>query len=207
VGGTHYPVYKIAIGADGTAVLIDTSNLLPIGIYGSTGKLAHVDQYSGAVGSINQEHLKIHAGKGFTLAKRLTIANSGGIKEYLFKNPANVYPHFRHVTVASDGGPFDIDFYEGTTVSADGAAITPFNNNRNSATAAASLVYDGPTVASDGTLIEPILVPGTKQTGALGSEGSNEWNLCSDANYLLRITNNTAGGGSSNFTLNIFWYE
>jgi len=186
IGGIHYPVYFLS---------------------DANGKIAYIDQFSGAVGCIEQEHLKIHEGKGFTLAKRLSIANVGGTHEFLGIVPALVYPHFRKITVASDGGPFDVDFYEGTTVSDNGTAVTACNNNRNSATTAELLIYDTPTITGDGTLLEPILIPGTKQSGALGSEGSNEWDLKQDEKYMIRITNNTTGGGSSNFTINIFWYE
>lgn len=165
------------------------------------------DQYSGAVGVIEQEHLKIHQGKGFTLAVRLTIANVGGTYEFLGVVPAFVFPHFRNIIVASDGGPFDMDFYEAPTYSATGSAATPFNNNRNSANTAGLLVYDTPTLTDDGTLLEAILIPGTKQTGALGSEGSNEWNLKQGEDYMIRVTNNTVGAGTSRFTINMFWYE
>ena len=186
IGGIQHPVYIL---------------------YGSNGTEAHIDQYSGAVGSIEQEHLKIHEGKGFTLAQRISITNLGGTYEFLGVVPANVFPHFRHITVSSDGGPSDVDFYEGATYSATGSAITPYNNNRNSITTAELLVYDSPTLTTDGTLLEPILIPGTKQAGSLGSEGSNEWNLKENEAYMIRITNNTAGAGTSNYTINMFWYE
>lgn len=189
VDGVHYPWFKLVGDA-----------LVP----------AYVDQYSGAVGIIEQEHLKIHQGKGFTLAKRLVIDDAGGATpahEFLGVVPAGVFPHFRSLQVVSDGGDFDVDFYEGATVSANGSLATPYNNNRNSSTEAGLLVYDGPTVTNDGALLEPILAPGTKQTGSFGSEGSNEWNLKVSTNYLIRITNLTAGAGTSRFTVNMFWYE
>lgn len=207
IGGVHYPVYKTSFGADGSVTQVDNNNPLPVGIYGSNGNLSYVDQFSGAIGFIEQEHLKIHEGKGFTIAKRLTIANVGGIHEFLGIVPAASFPHFRSIIVAADGGPFDIDFYEGTTVSANGTAVTPQNNNRNSTNTANLDIYDTPTITNDGTLIEPVLVPGTKQSGSLGSEGSNEWNLKVSTNYMIRITNNTTGAGTSRFTINMFWYE
>lgn len=187
VSGIHYPLY----------MLVDETGT----------KKAHVDPFSGAVGAIEQEHMKIHEGKGFTVSKRLTIANVGGIRELLAVVPVGVYPHFRSFTVTSDGGPNDVDFYEGTTVSANGATITPFNNDRNSSTTAGLLVYDTPTITADGTLLEPILIPGTKQAGSFGSEASNEWILKADEAYMIRITNNTTGVGNSNFTINLFFYE
>jgi len=186
INGEHYPLYKL-VGED----------LVP----------AYVDQYSGAVGSIDQEHLKIHKGQGFTVSERLTIANVGGIYEFLAIVPVGTFPHFRSFTVTSDGGPNDVDFYEGATYSATGALVTSHNNNRNSSNTATMLVYDTPTLTDDGVLLEPILIPGTKQAGSFGSEASNEWILRQDETYLIRITNNTAGVGTSNFTINLFFYE
>jgi len=188
-GGVHYPLYKLVGDA-----------LVP----------AYVDQYSGAVGVIEQEHLKIHEGKLFTVAKRLVIDDSGGTTpthEFLGAVPAGVFPHFRKITITSDGGPLDVDFYEETTVSDNGIAVTSYNNNRNSTNAAGLLIYDSPTITDDGTILEPILIPGTKQAGSFGSEASNEWILKADTNYMIRIINNTTGAGTSKFTINMFWYE
>ncbi len=176
-------------------------------LYGNNGTDVNVDLYSGAVGVIEQEHLKIHEGKLFTIAKRFTVTNVGGTHEFLGVVPAAVFPHFRSLTITSDGGPNDVDFYEDTTVSANGAAVTPYNNNRNSITIPELLIYDIPTITGDGTLLEPILIPGTKQAGSFGSEASNEWILKASSNYMIRITNNTVGAGTSNFTINMFWYE
>jgi len=167
----------------------------------------YIDEFSHAVGVIEQEHLKIHQGKGFTLATRLTISNVGGTHEFLGVVPAFVYPHFRKITVASDGAPFDVDFYEAPIYSATGSSATPFNNNRNSSNTAGLVVYDTPTLTDDGVLLEAILIPGSKQIGALGTEGSNEWNLKQGEDYMIRITNNTVGAGTSRFTINMFWYE
>jgi len=186
IDGVHYPVFFLT---------------------DENGKSAYVDKYSGAVGVIEQEHLKIHLGQAYTVSDRFTILNAGGIREFLAIVPAGVFPHFRSFTVTSDGGPNDVDFYEGTTVSANGTLITPRNNNRNLPDNAELLVYDSPTVTDDGLSLEPILIPGTKQSGSFGSEASNEWILKQDEVYMIRIVNNTVGSGSSSFTINLFFYE
>ena len=175
--------------------------------YGELGDVLSLDPYSKALGTIEQEHLKIHAGEGFTLAARGVIANVGGIAEFLGIVPAGVFPHFRSMVVRSDGAPFDIDFFEAPTVTANGTPVAAFNNNRNSVNTPELTIYSAPTVTADGTSLEPVIAPGTKQSGALGSESSNEWILKAGTLYLIRITNNTAGAGNSNFTTNMFWYE
>jgi len=189
VGGRVFPLYKLVGEA-----------LTP----------AHVDEHSGAVGVIEQEHLKIHAGKLFTLSKRLVLDDAGGtnpIHEFLGVVPADLFPHFRKLAVVTDGSGFDVDFYEAPTTTDDGTAVTSKNNKRNSTNEAGLLIYDAPTVTDDGELLESIMATGTKQSGALGSEGSNEWILKPDTKYLIRITNNTAGAASSRFVINMFWYE
>jgi len=190
IGGIHYPVYMLA---------------------SEEGVIAYVDQYSGAVGVIDQEHLQIHKGYGYTLGARFILNDvaPGNSIDFLGVNPAGNFPHYRYMAVALDGGPFDIDFYEGTVTTDDGTEVVPFNNNRNSTNTADLKIYSGPTITpgQEGTLLEPILVPASKQTGALGSEASNEWNLKVDTKYLIRITNNKGGGGTSRGTANMFWYE
>lgn len=210
--GKKTQVVVLDVGGSGAESLASLSSPLPtlgMGInYLQTGYVApFVDPLHNCVVVLDEEHSKIHQGKLFTLAKRVNIANVGGVATFLGIVPAAVYPHFRNITVSSDGGPFDVDFYEGTTVSANGAAIAAYNNNRNATTVPGLLVYDTPTITADGILLEPILIPGTKQSGSLGSDSSNEWILKENTKYLIRITNNTTGAGTSRFTINMFWYE
>lgn len=207
IGGVHYPVYKISYGLDGSVTYVDTVSPLPTRLYGANGVEVYVDPFSGAVGVIDQEHFNIHRGRSFTVGRRFDIANGGGVVNFMGVVPAGVYPHYRKITVAIDGGPFDMDFYEDTVVSANGALVPSYNNNRNSTNAAAMLVYEGPTITTDGTLLEPVLAPGTKSEGSLGSDAANEWILKTNANSMIRITNNTPGGGTSRATVNMTWYE
>ena len=173
----------------------------------SWARYVDVDDYSGAVGNIDQEHLMIHEGLMYTVSARMTIANAGGTFEFLASVPAGVYPHFRTITIATDGGPIDVDLYGGTTTTADGTPVTAVNNNQASSNTASTSVFHTPTITTDGTLLEAILIPGNKQTGSLGSEASNEWVLQSSTKYMIRITNNTTGAGTSEFTINISFYE
>lgn len=192
---------------DKSSLIVSETGPAPVTLFSETDIAAYVDQFTGAVGVIEQEHLQIHNGQGFTVSERIIIPNVGGTHEFLAVVPVDVFPHFRSFTVTSDGGPNDVDFYEGATFSAPGTPIDPFNNNRNSINEAGMIVYNEPTITADGTLLEPILIPGTKQSGSFGSEASNEWILKQDETYMIRITNNTVGAGDSNFTINLFFYE
>lgn len=208
MSGNYFLHYKGLSASEEPRQFVQKNNPLPVLIYSADGLVtAYVDPFTGAIGTIEQEHLQIHEGKGYTLTKRVIIANVGGTYEFLIVVPADAYPHLRHIIVSSDGGPSDVDLYEDTGVSDPGTEIDPYNNNRNSTNTPDMRVYDSPTVTADGTLIEPILIPGTKQSGSFGSEGSNEWILKQNATYMLRITNNTVGVGTSNYVLNLYWYE
>jgi len=167
----------------------------------------YVDPFHHALTVLDEEHSKIHQSKMFNIGARFTIADAAGVLDLLGVVPAGLFPHFRSMVVSLDGGPFDIDFYEGTTVSALGTELLSYNANRNSAAIASMLVYSGPTVTTPGTLLEPVLAAGTRRTGATGGDGSNEWILKESTNYMIRITNNTGGGSSSRAAANMFWYE
>ena len=197
----------------GRAIVTQGSGLFGGGVlagmdYTQTGfVIPFVDPLYHSLSMLDQEHAMIHQSRGFTAAARTTIANGGGVVDFLGIVPPGVFPHFRHITVALDGGPFDIDFYEAPTVSANGTPVSAYNNNRNSIVGSQLLVFSAPTILTVGTLLEPILIPGTKQSGSLGSDASNEWILKQDTLYLIRITNNTASGGTSRAAINMFWYE
>jgi hypothetical protein len=186
VNGVHYPLYKLA-GADGALVA--------------------VDEYSGAVNTIEQEHAKIHAGAGFNITGPLAIANIGGVAEMLAITPAFSYPHFRRFRIALDAGPLVIEMYEGTTYSDIGTPMPIANKNRNSPNLPKLAVYEAPTVTDDGERFDYVYVPASKKESALGSQGLDEWILKPETVYLMRITNNTTGAGTSLGSVDLFWYE
>jgi len=55
IGGIHHPQYKIEFGADGTATPVDSTNPLPIQLYGSGGALVEVDA-NGHIGVVAHTH-------------------------------------------------------------------------------------------------------------------------------------------------------
>lgn len=166
------------------------------------------DANSNAIGTIRQEHFQVHQGNYYTASHSATIDDSGGanpILDILMSNPANNYPHFRGFHVQSDGGPFDVDFYEGPTVTANGTAMQINNNNRNSSNTATMSIYYGSTISVVGTALEGVIVPGAR--GVVGNDVTEEWDLAPSTDYLLRITNNTSGAGTSAFKITIIGYN
>lgn len=166
----------------------------------------NIDTDSKALGTIEQEHLKIHAGKLFTFSNKTTLSNGGGVAEFVGEVPAGSYPHYRKLLIESSGGPFDIEFFEAPTYTG-GTPVVPVNNNRNSVITPELVIKTSPSVSDPGTRLEIVYIDGSKQVGAIGSDAANEWVLAESTNYLIRITNNTSGGGTSVFSVNMFWYE
>lgn len=104
------------------------------------------------------------------------------------------------------GGDSDFLFYEGTTVSADGAALDSISKNRETIGVAQTEMYSAPTVTAAGTLLLSLFVPaGVKKTLSGGGWGESEWILTANTNYLVRITNRSGAAIQLSFSLG--WSE
>ena len=141
----------------------------------------------------------VEDGKIFTFAPRFSLANNA-VLNYLIKTPATPKVTIYQIDCSADNAPVMHDLYESTAVSANGTAVTPFNNNRTSATAAATLIYSGPTVTSTGTALISDMVIGGKAAGGQ-DQGEFRLILAPSTNYLLQITQS-----SGNATANITFY-
>ena len=160
---------------------------------------------SRALPTIEQEHNQIHLGQMFSGTHKVTVSDGGGTYKMLAIVDSAQTAHFRGIAVQSDGGPFNVDLYESPTVTDNGTALTAYNNNRNSSTTPTLATYYGSTTSANGNLLEGFLVPGTR--GVAGREVSEEWILKLSTTYLILITNNTSGAGTSDFVITFMWYE
>jgi len=88
-------------------------------------------------------------------------------------------------------GNTKIEFFEGTTVSADGSEETLFNMRRSSSETPSTTVFTGPTVLADGTLIHEIFINAGEKNNALGLASSSEIPIILKlgTKYLLRAQN------------------
>ena len=168
------------------------------------------DDISGGGVAIDALHYMVHQGFVFHISHTIAALANTASHEILVKVPASTYPHLhKHVTYVG-AGDVDLDIFEGTTVSADGTAITSHITNRNSSNTPGTLFYHTPTVTDDGTLIHDQWVPptssgtGGSHDGADASTGE-EWLLAPSTNYLIRITNNS--GDTIRVWEEILWYE
>ena len=93
--------------------------------------------------------------------------------------------------VAQSTGFCRIDVYENPTVSDAGTAVTAWNRNRNSATAATTVVTHTPTANPLGTkMITKYIGSATLGPGAVGGEtrGDSEFILKQNEQYLVVAT-------------------
>lgn len=93
--------------------------------------------------------------------------------------------------------------YENPTISNTGTAVTSYNRDRNSSSAATLTVKHTPTVSDVGT----ILSQGYLVTNNINNERVEDrlWVLKQNEEYLLRVTNNS--GGNAYITILVDWYE
>ena len=188
ISGVHYPIYKLAGGADGEVYL------------------AYVDQFSGAVGTIEQEHLQIHKGNGYQLSGEIAALGTTDSAYFLIDPVSPI--HWRDYRIFADDAPLDIELFENPTTTVNGTALTPLNRNRLSSNTATAAVYSGPTVTDDGDrlYISRIVGTGTGANTTGEVEGLPvEWIIDGGNTYLLKITNNS--GGNVDLIYQFFWYE
>lgn len=166
---------------------------------------ANVDGFSKALVSIDTVHSRIHAGQVYQLdVLDLALADDAAI-DVLIIVGADEGGHVRFA--ANAGGDAQIQLYEDTTVSANGAVQTPQNRNRRSLNTPDLTLYLGPTVTGVGTVLSNRLIPAGKGGNSAGGDISSfeEWILAESTNYLFRVTNR--GGGAKPVGLAIDWYE
>lgn len=139
--------------------------------------------------TIDTVHRSIHKGEFF----------SGGV--YLPDVADQAYVDIRVLTSTLDvhcvvsgmsGGDSLISFYEGTTFSNIGTAITMSNHNRGSVKTSGVSVTSSPTVDSLGSGINGVrYIPGGTKSGSGGGEGGfgAEYVLKANTAYLFRMQN------------------
>jgi hypothetical protein len=163
------------------------------------------DTFTNSIGSINSVHLKGHQGKSFYTDYINTSVANGGTVDLLLNNPASNYPHF--VAYIKTSGNASIDFYKGTTASANGTALTSQNRNDNSSNVAGLVVSHTPTVTTLGTLKHQGYSIGGEHNKLTGGENgfSEEIILTPNTKYLMRVTN--TAGVASIIVIHTHWYE
>ena len=163
-----------------------------------------VDRMFNAIKIIDTVHSEIHEGEHWTLVDS-DEKNALQYKYYSFVAPSAEYAHFVCEVGLSNTGV--VGFYEGSTLTATGTAITPNNNDRNNITSTTGMLcYEdvGPSVA--GTLLNYFVIgsssPSAKIGGITGTR--NEWILKKGTRYLLIIL---VDNNNTKIALDATWYE
>jgi len=152
----------------------------------------------------------VHDGKFFTVGHFINNVGDDASLDLLIQVSAT---RSMHATFGVQvGGDCEAYFYEGTTFSGAGTAITIYNNNRFSSTVATATITHTPTVSGVGTQIVPtIWIPGGSGGQAIGGQGGGptrtgtEWILATSGVYLLRVTNRA--GQATEISSQVAFYE
>lgn len=167
--------------------------------------LLNATDISGALITITVEHSKIHQGKGWEVSIETGNISSGASYYVLFKTSDGYRPHLRSYEITATDSPITIRLFEGSTVSADGTAVTARNRNRNQSDNNGVSVFYQPIVTAEGTRLETdYIASGGNKIGGNAGSFYEEWILKPSTNYLMKITN-----GSNNTVeafFNAFWY-
>lgn len=163
-----------------------------------------LDEATGYLVFTDVFHHETHSSNAFIAGDLIDLGN-GLVRDILIVTPNTTHWAHMFITIVTESET-DLKMYEGTTASNNGTAITAFNKNRNSATAATTLIFHTPTVApgSEGVMLPPLHWGSGKGVGG-GERSSEEWELKQNTKYLLRITNSTTSANQTNTILR--WYE
>lgn len=154
---------------------------------------------------INSEHARIHQGNNFSISDVDTDVDIITPKQYLFITP-NTATRI-HFTFSLESEPgCTVEFFEDTTVTGNGTALSIINSRRDIANTSEMLAYYDPTVTVDGTRLF-IQQSGTSTSGGkVGGHVSHEDEFILDVNskYQIKITSL-----ADNTKVSIYcdWYE
>ncbi len=164
-------------------------------------ELAH-DKINGSLSTIDTAHHRIHQGKSFTVSHKADILN-GATFDFLIVTP-NTSTR-AHMTVELDvEAETDMLIYEAVTATA-GTALTAYNRDRNSSTAATVVITHTPSAITEGTTIIRTHHIGNGKSYGGADRTAHEFILKQNAKYLFRLTNATS---SNNYmSVKFDWYE
>lgn len=158
--------------------------------------------------SIDTVHAQVHAGNFYTVSKLIQAVAASGTLDIFIINGANYDLHSAFSAAA--GGDAYFRIYEGTTVAGNGTALSAINNLRSSSNTSEASFFHTPTVSGVGSLLYEDYIPGGGVFGSGGSDGGpiragTELDLAINTNYLIRLTNATAG--AQDLSIGMGFYE
>jgi len=121
-----------------------------------------IDASTNTLQTIEYPHHEIHSGSHFFLEGYATLGNGDALYVKLVTPNTTRWSHFLWEINAS--GILTSTLTEAPTGLEDGAGVTIFNNNRNSATTSGTIVTSGVTAPTGGTIISKVMF-GSRQFG------------------------------------------
>jgi hypothetical protein len=197
----------------GNKISIDTASELKVSPYlidedGAVYRMLSDNIFGGSPVVIQSEHHEIHCGDSYETTYHTDLGN-GATQDILIVVPdepgTGQAQKLYHLTGLIEGeNECSVTFYEGTTVSDNGTALTIINRNRNSTLTDFLDIYHTPTVTTTGSSIfGPWHFGVGKSFG--GSRGrSDEFVLKNNTTYLIRITNQTVNTTYINVELDYY---
>lgn len=154
----------------------------------------------------NIVHQRVHEGRLFSGGYyNASVADTASI--YLLVQTGAQDTHA--VFYGSSSGDATLEYFEGTTFSAAGTAVSALNHNRQSAKTFTGTITHTPTITANGTQLDgTVFIPGgTKGSGSGGSSTGflEEMLLANSTNYLVKLTN--VSGGVQKMNIGMACYQ
>jgi len=167
-----------------------------------------IDASTNSFQTIDYAHHEIHAGSHFTFSATDGDLDTAAVMDYILTTPNTT--SWVHLLASAYGALHTrLELYENTTHTTNVAQLT-YDNNRNTANAAAMTVHTSNDDNADGTLIfeaEWGIDTGggvNRTTGGGTTRSDAEWVLDQNAKYLIRVESQTDNNVAS---LVLSWYE
>ena len=157
-------------------------------------RFAEVDILGYLVG-IDIVHHKVHEGNFYTVSDYDSVVQTVAPKYWHIITPNTAKRIHTLISVISNLAG-NIGFFEAPTTSANGTALTAYNNDRNSGNTPTVLFYKDPAVTTDGTLLISSRNGTNNNKTLLGgvSRTNSEFILKQNTKYFVKFTpdaNNT----------------
>lgn len=171
--------------------------------------LSAIDSVENARVVISFTHHEIHEGHHYTVAVVDADVDIAGPK-YVRITAPDTTKRIHLIGVVSASAACLVEFYEDPTILAAGAALTEYNNDRNSANVATATTFENTTTQApnnDGTLIFAGRIGGTGQAffRLAGQHADREeWILKQGEDYLVKVT---VDADNTEVVIVLTWYE
>lgn len=173
-----------------------------VGIYGSA-TIIQQDDATNAILTVDYSHHEVHEGSHYFVQGWVDLAASTAL-DFLFVTPNTTKWAHAQWTVGTEAEGL-LELYEGSTIAANGSAVTIYNNDRNSGNTAGVTAFSTPSVTATGGLIYAAKLGSGRNAG--GDAGRDHEIIAKqNTNYLFRITNND-GSATRYATYDFSWYE